>query len=632
MLTTTKRSLALFALATSFLALAACSSSSTSATPDAGHDAAADSSKQDAPSDSTTVDSTTNDSTAEDSTTADTAPGDAGNDSAPPGDSSPTDGPESDAPITDGGPSDSGSADAIVDGGDSATGTASLTMPSVTPMVGTDATPGLTLVPPFAPDVYDYYVRCGAGTNQLTVSMTASAGATTSLTQPTPSGSAPTQTLAVSVAENQAIVAVATAGAMTTEYWVRCLPHDFPKLQMTVHPDAGTAPPGYYLVGNLQVTASGGYAMVLNGNGVPVWYYAMGAGLGVVDVDNVVSGAISFVASSQTVDENFEIHQLNPASKTTIAPMGYATDTHELRVLANGHYLVLSYPFKSGVDLTGLSIATADGGTDPLGPNSTIQDCAVVEFDGTGAVTSTWLASDHFNPAQVSTLPLTGFGPGATLPDGGTVYDVFHCNAIDVDPANGNLLVSAREMDSIFYVDRPSGKVLWKMGGVNSSLDNATYVAVADPFFRQHDARLQPGWSPTCNGGSGQISMFDDESQKPGPARGVVYDVVVGAPDAGGAACDAGGGGTPGQATVAWQYKGTVSTAATGSFRISPDGSRVIGWGLGGAPDLAFSEVDVNGNDLLDFHFTDGNVTYRAIKVPLTAFDLNVLRSTAGMP
>jgi hypothetical protein len=85
-------------------------------------------------------------------------------------------------------------------------------------------------------------------------------------------------------------------------------------------------------------------------------------------------------------------------------------------------------------------------------------------------------------------LPLTGFGPGSTTADGGAVYDVFHCNSIDVDPANGDPLVSAREMDSVFYVDRPSGKVLWKMGGATASKDGATYVAVSDPFFRQHDA------------------------------------------------------------------------------------------------------------------------------------------------
>ena len=515
-------------------------------------------------------------------------------------------------------------------------GVPSLTALGVAPTVQGEASAGLALVPPFSPDIHDYYVRCAAGTNDLTVTMTASSGAQTALSQPAASPAAATQTLAVTVTENQAIVAVVTQGTASTEYWVRCLPHDFPQLEMTLHPDAGTAPAGYYLVGNLTPTTSGGYAMILDGNGVPVWYDAMPAGLGAADVDAVVSGAVSLMPYSATADGSFQVHQLQPKSKTVVAPAGYATDVHELRVLPNGNYLVLSYPLRSGVDLTGLTVAgTGDAGALTPGPNSTIQDCAVVEFEPSGTVVSTWLASDHFDPAQDSTLPLTGFGPGATSADGGTVYDVFHCNSIDVDPANGNLLVSAREMDSIFYVDRPTGRVLWKMGGATASKDGATYVAVSDPFFRQHDARLQPGWSSSCSGGSGQISLFDDETQAPGPARGVVYDVVVGSGDGGVTACDGGpavDGGTPGQATVAWQYKGSVSTAATGSFRISPDGSRVIGWGLGGTPGLAFTEVDVNGSDLLDFSFPDGNTTYRAIKVPLTTYDLGVLRSTAGSP
>jgi len=176
--------------------------------------------------------------------------------------------------------------------------------------------------------------------------------------------------------------------------------------------------------------------------------------------------------------------------------------------------------------------------------------------------------------------------------------------------------------------------VLWKMGGVNSSKDNAAYVAVADPFHEEHDARLVR-WSPGCNGGSGQISMVDDENNSPIPGRAVIYDVVVG----GDGGCPEGGaidGGSPGQATVAWQYANTLTSVAAGSFRLSPtgslDGSRVIDWGLTG--DLAkpaFVEVDAQGNKLLEFTFTSGlDVSFRAIKVPTAALDLNALRKTAG--
>jgi hypothetical protein len=67
-----------------------------------------------------------------------------------------------------------------------------------------------------------------------------------------------------------------------------------------------------------------------------------------------------------------------------------------------------------------------------------------------------------------------------------------------------------------------------------------------------------------------------------------------------------------------------------GSFRISAVGSRVIGWGEGQGPPKGFDEVDQAKNDLIDFIFTDGDVSYRAIKVPLSAFDLALLRNMVG--
>ena len=120
-------------------------------------------------------------------------------------------------------------------------GVASLTELDVAP---------LTIVPPFSPAVHDYYVQCASGTNSLTVSMEASPGAKGLLLEPILSPSATKQTLTLGVLENQAIVAAATDGASTNEYWIRCLPHDFSGIQMVAHPEAGTVTPGYYLVGD----------------------------------------------------------------------------------------------------------------------------------------------------------------------------------------------------------------------------------------------------------------------------------------------------------------------------------------------------------------------------------------------
>jgi hypothetical protein len=485
-----------------------------------------------------------------------------------------------------------------------------------------------SLTPPFSPGTYDYYVQCAAKTNTLTVSATAPNGTSTALLQP--EGVSLSQP--VEVAENGAVVVTATEGKMSTEYWVRCLPPDFPTIQWTPHPEAGAPTPGYYLVGTFPL-ATVGYAMMLDRSGVPVWY-TQTANPAACDVDSLKPNEVSFdspVLVGQHSDP-FEVFNFNSSKNTetskAVGPEGYDTDEHELRPLPNGDYLVISVVAKTAVDLTGLVLPLGMGKTKTLGDAETIANCMIVEFTPAGKVVHTWSAYDHFDPRLDNTVldetPVTGDN---------AAIDVYRCNSIDVDPAtNGkNLLVSARNMSAVFYVEWPGGTVLWKMGGSSASKDSATFVSTskADAFHEQHDARFQPGWSPDCNGGSGQISVFDDESSTSAPPRGVIYDVVVGGGDAGTTACDGGAahGGTAGTATLSWQYKGTGTSLAMGSFRISPDGSRVIGWGINQG--LGFTEVDEKDHDLLDFAFSEID-TYRAIKVPLTQFDLEVLRKTAG--
>ncbi len=503
--------------------------------------------------------------------------------------------------------------------------------PSLVALAVTGASGGL--VPAFSPGVHDYYVRCAAGANALSVSMTASPGATSALAQPTPSTAKPTQTVAVTVAENAAIVATATSGTMSAAYWVRCLPHDFPPLSVTKFPDAGAPSPGYYLVGNAVVpSGERGYAMVLNTDGVPVWYRGAAPMNAVTDVDSLSDGGVSYIETSFVAYYPWTLARTSAASPdaaaATIPATQYQSDEHELRLLPNGDYLMFSYVLTPGVDLTGLGIAKpADGGVIPLGPGSTIQDCTVLEVTPAGSVVWTWSATAHFDPVKVSTYPQTGFGPDALLSDGGVSYDVYHCESIDVDPANGNFLVAARGMSSVFYVERASGRVLWKMGGAASSKDPGTaFVTVDDPFNEEHDGRLLPGWSAGCNGGTGQVSVFDDESNTGLPARAAIYDVIVGGdggcPD--GAPPDAG---TPGHARLRWQYKGGAASGGAGSVRVMADGSRTIGWGIG-VP--VMTDVSATGAKVLELTFPSGDVSYRATKVPPGAFDLAALRATAG--
>ncbi len=257
---------------------------------------------------------------------------------------------------------------------------------------------------------------------------------------------------------------------------------------------------------------------------------------------------------------------------------------------------MISFALTPGVDLTG---------NGSFGPDTTIADCAIQEIDSTGNLVWAWLASDHFDASRESVAP------EVVAVNGEDVVDTFHCNSIDVD-ADGNLLVSARHMNAVFLVNKQTGKVVWKMGGIAYNRDGAQLIQIqGDPettFNRQHDARLQA---------NGDVSLFDDHSDGSGPARGVEYAIDF----------------ASGTATVAWQYVGEASSGAMGSCRRYSDGNAVIGWGsLAVGTGAVLSEVDSRGNDVLDISFASGDLSYRAVKVTEDLVDLSLLRETAGLP
>ena len=468
----------------------------------------------------------------------------------------------------------------------------------------------LTMKPAFSPDIHDYYVRCAAGANLLTVTITAAPGGTVALEQPTTTAPATAGTSAqLSVAENQAVVVASSLGGATTEYWVRCLPHDFPALFTKTYPENGSVTPGYYLLGDVFFAAGeSGYAMALDTRGTPVWYAPTVNGEGAKDVEMLAPDTISFVPNAGytfgTNEGQFEVVALSAtgvSGVSSVASVGLPVDTHELRQLSNGHYLVFASPVLTNVDLTGLAIFG--------GPSEDVLNCVIQEIDGNGALVWQWDAMDHFDPVKDSTAPDTQVATNA-LGQETTVIDLFHCNSIDVDD-NGNLLVSARHMSSLFLIDKSTGAVVWKMGGSPYTKEGAPFVQLIGDslggFFLQHDARFQP---------DGTISVFDDQTNQPGPARALVlsYDL------------------SSATAAIVWQYQGTASVASMGSVTLLADGSRVIGWGTAGGGNPAFSEVTESGDVLLEFGFPDGDASYRARKVPTSALDIELLRRAVAVP
>jgi hypothetical protein len=425
-----------------------------------------------------------------------------------------------------------------------------------------------TLAPAFSPTTFDYSVRCTDEENDATLTTTDALGV---------------HARSVQLLEDQELVVGGT-------YRVRCLPPDFPTITVTPHRDVGAPTPGYYLLNGVN------YAMVLDTNGTPLWYQH---GTSVGNVDAPAPNVISFSPNSTSPygwrdTVRFDVYALGAPTTTSVASDDSTTDAHELRLLPNGDWLLFSYVIRDGVDLTGLG---------SFGPDMNMADCMVQEIDGQQNMVWSWTASDHVDAVEESVVP------GYNLINGSPVVDPFHCNSIDVD-GSGNLLISLRHANALFYVDRATGKVEWKLGGTPYNKDGADYIAVTDDpegaFSLQHDARFTP---------TGNVTLFDNHgAAASGVARGVEYAIDHQAHTA----------------SVVWQFPGPVQSAAEGSFRRYPDGHSVIGWGmLQQAKPYVLTEIDENGDAVLDLGLS-GQISYRAIKVPPTQLDIDLLRATAA--
>ena len=430
----------------------------------------------------------------------------------------------------------------------------------------------LVMSPTFTTTTTDYYLRCALGSNPVSVTIAYASG--------------DSETVNLDLIENEEISVVG-------QYFIRCVPPDFPNIDVTTHSE-GAPTPGYYIL------QSDGYAVVLNTQGTPVWY---AAGIGVINADAQQPNTISFMfnavlgAIQTNPNAVFELRNIQTGSSTPIQTVGTPTDEHEFQITPDGHYLMQSFVMEQGVDLTGL---------ESFGSSETIADCEIQEVDQSGNLVWSWLASDHIDPVQES------LEPAVSTVNGETVEDVFHCNSLAVD-TNGNLLYSLRHNNALYYIDRTSGTVLWKLGGTPYNKDGAQHIAVVnDPegtFSMQHDARFLP---------NGDITIFDDHGapSATGTARCVEYTLDFDA----------------NTAKVAWQYLGPLQSKYEGSCRRQADGHTIIGWG-GMSPDpRSMTEVDANGNDVLDIALSiGGSVSYRAIKVPPSQLDITMLRASVRM-
>lgn len=244
---------------------------------------------------------------------------------------------------------------------------------------------------------------------------------------------------------------------------------------------------------------------------------------------------------------------------------GYSTDGHDLRLLNNGHALLLSYD-PQPVDMSQI----VAGGN----PNAIVYGLIVQEIDENKNVVFQWRSWDYIAITEAIYENLTA----ATI-------DYVHGNAVELDD-DGNLLISSRHLNEITKINRSTGDIIWRLGGVNNQF---TFTNDTIPFHYQHDIRRI---------NNGNITLFDNGNfRTPSYSRALEYSLDE----------------VNKTATKVWEYRNSPDIYAPfmGSVQRLQNGNTLIGWG---GSNNTLTEVTSGGGIALEMKYPAGVWSYRAFR------------------
>ena len=245
------------------------------------------------------------------------------------------------------------------------------------------------------------------------------------------------------------------------EYTTGALPSDLPSY-VASGPDPS---PGYV------VFAAGLYGIVIDNSGRVVWYRRFGNGPG-LSFEAQPNGR--YVARPSTPDPSdvepwIEIDAMGELTRTLGCANGLQSRPHDMISEMDGSYWLMCDETRT-MDLTAYSGVAG----------ARVTGTAIHHVSSSGALLFQWSPFDHFSITDVPVSERTGQNVNWT-----------HGNALDKD-ADGNLLVSFRNLDEITKINVSSGDVMWRMGGLRNQF---TFPDLSGaPFSHQHGARvISPG-------------------------------------------------------------------------------------------------------------------------------------------
>ena len=453
-------------------------------------------------------------------------------------------------------------------------------------------TGGHTPYPPFDPGIRHYAVRCAAGTELRVTAQARSGDARLTLRRADPAderASIGSLDVLVGVNGDRDIAIEVSDRSVVTTYYVHCIPPDFPHITIEQRTEAVTdglllmtphvLEPTRFFVGLDPFIHS--YLAIVDNHGVPRWVRPA-AGLGVRNLRRYADGRYSHSewdpdgGGERAVILDRALERIGTAKARL-----QNTGGHDFLITENGNYLFMSHePAVRDLRVFGDRCfddpLAGTGGPRPCTATEQTQDSVIQEVTPAGAVVFTWNSWDH--------LKISDCGIYFPLPMNYAIINALHLTG------DGDIVASFRGCNQVLMIDRPTGDVVWQLGGTAPTRSAATeYLRLTDDpageFCGQH--------TPTITG-TGSLLMFDNGSRCRGLrkneepfSRVVEYDLS-----------------TAGEARLEREYRipgddlddplGRGHVEAAGAVVALASGNWLISGGL--VPGFAALEVDAAGN------------------------------------
>ena len=359
----------------------------------------------------------------------------------------------------------------------------------------------------------------------------------------------------------------------------RPVPADVPSYEFVQHDSSAY---GYYLTAPFKLgptaTPVPKHAMILDDKGYLFWYKPLFAQILLDFKYHPAQQQFSFINNQNPQDIRYNLMDTDFQlldSFTTIN--GVDPDLHEFQISSDQTYL-LSGIRDSIIDLSNYVFNFTLGSS-----QTNVIGFVVQELDENHQLLFQWNSNDYVHPTEAYEFY------GYLASD----FDYSHGNAIHED-YDGGLLLSFRNTNAIYKINRVSGALEWQLGGKSSSFtftnDNG--------FSAQHDVRRLP---------NGNISLYDNANMADPPkiSRAVEYSLDT----------------INWTATKVWEYKYDPGffCNAMGNHQTTDSRNHLVNYGISYRPQPSFVLTDDNGNLLTELFFQDSFVSYRSFVFDIPA-------------